>query len=38
MDPMLMAARMGWDIYPCGRNTQPGEVPFVRFLGIILVD
>jgi predicted metal-binding protein len=37
-DPMVMAARQGWDIYPCGSNTQPQEVPFVRFLGLVLVD
>jgi len=31
-----MAARAGWDIYPCGPNT--GEVPFGSALGLVMID
>ena len=37
VDMYLMAARAGWDIYPCGRSTKEEEVPFGRRLSLVLI-
>ena len=38
IDSMVMAAGVGWDIYPCGRSVKPEDVPFVRRMGLVLID
>jgi predicted metal-binding protein len=38
MDVFGMAARVGWDIYPCGAGLSPRDVPFGRGIGIVLID
>ena len=37
MDAFLMATKMGWDIYPCGRSTNPEDVPLGRRVGLVLI-
>jgi len=37
MDAFMMATRQGWDVYPVGESTKPGEVPCLSSLGIVLV-
>lgn len=37
MDAYKMAAQVGWEIYPIGKETQATEVPFITHLGLILV-
>jgi len=37
MDAYRMAAQVGWEIYPIGRQTQPSDVPFISHLGLILI-
>ncbi|MFC1940588.1 DUF2284 domain-containing protein [Chloroflexota bacterium] len=38
MDCFRMAANVGWDIYPIGRETSPEEVPYGLRLGLVLID
>ena len=37
MDAYTMAARMGWDIYPCGQSANPDDLPHGTRLGIVLI-
>ena len=37
MDVFTMAARVGWDLYPIGKSSEPDEVPCARELGLVLV-
>jgi len=37
MDAFIMAAKVGWDIYPIGASTSPSEVPCGSTLGLVLV-
>jgi predicted metal-binding protein len=37
MDAFLMAARIGWDVYPLGRTTSPAEAPHGVALGLVLI-
>lgn len=37
MDVYRMAAREGWEIYPVGAATTPSDVPFVSYIGLVLV-
>lgn len=37
MDVFGMAARMGWDIYPCGAGVSPEDVPLGRRIGIVFI-
>ena len=37
MDCFSMAANVGWDIYPIGRETSPEEVPYGLRLGLVLI-
>jgi predicted metal-binding protein len=37
IDVFGMAARMGWDIYPCGQSLSPEDVPFGRRMGLVLI-
>ena len=33
----LMAAKMGWDIYPVGRSSKPSDIPHGTRLGLVLI-
>ena len=37
MDCFNMAANVGWEIFPIGRETEPEEVPYGLRLGLVLV-
>ncbi len=37
IDCYAMATRVGWDIYPIGRETKPEEIPYGLRLGLVLV-
>jgi predicted metal-binding protein len=37
MDAYIMATRVGWDIYPIGRQTSPSSIPYGHRLGLILI-
>lgn len=37
MDVLMMATKVGWDVYACGKSIKPEEVPFVRKAGVILI-
>ena len=37
IDAYLMAAKVGWDIYPIGRATVSSEVPCASILGLVLI-
>ena len=37
MDVYRMAARQGWDMYPVGESTRPGDVPCLTAVGLVLV-
>jgi len=37
MDAFAMAANMGWDIYPLGSCSRPGDAPRASVLGLVLV-
>ena len=37
IDCFAMATRVGWDIYPIGRETKPEEVPYGLRLGLVLI-
>lgn len=37
MDAYTMAANMGWDIYPCGKDVNPNDVPHGTRLGLVLI-
>ena len=37
MDAYTMAANMGWDIYPCGKDANPDDVPHGTRLGLVLI-
>jgi predicted metal-binding protein len=37
MDAFMMAAKVGWDIYPIGASVSPSEVPFGNKLGLVLI-
>jgi predicted metal-binding protein len=37
MDVFKMASRAGWDIYPVGFSTNPADVPFVSYIGLVLI-
>jgi len=37
MDAFIMAAKVGWDIYPIGRSLPPSEVPHGTKLGLVLI-
>lgn len=37
MDVFMMATKMGWDIYPCGVNTKPEDLPHGTRLGLVLI-
>ncbi len=37
MDAFLMAAKVGWDIYPIGGSISPRAVPYGTRLGLVLI-
>ena len=37
MDAYVMAAKVGWDIYPIGRSTVAADVPHALRLGLVLI-
>ena len=37
MDVFMMSTKMGWEIYPCGFNQKPEDVPIARLGGLILI-
>jgi len=37
MNAFLMAAKVGWDVYPIGRCSDPAEVPHGTMLGLVLI-
>jgi len=37
IDAMTMAARAGWDVYPIGGSTRPGDIPHGTYVGLVLV-
>lgn len=37
MNAFTMAAKVGWDIYPCGKGTNPKDLPHGTRLGIVLI-
>jgi predicted metal-binding protein len=37
MDAYMMAAKVGWDVYPLGRSTVPADVPYGVALGLVLI-
>lgn len=37
MNAFVMAAKVGWDIYPIGRATSPADVPHGTRLGLVLI-
>ena len=37
MDVFAMAAKVGWDIYPLGGSSRPGDAPRASLLGLVLV-
>jgi len=38
MDVFGLAARVGWDIYPCGYRSKPEDIPHGRAIGLVLVS
>lgn len=38
MDVFNMAARQGWEIYPCGARVDPHGLPHVLLVGLVLID
>ena len=38
IDSMITAARVGWDVYPCGVSVKAEDVPYVRRMGMVLID
>lgn len=38
MDVFAMAARMGWDVYPCGAGVKPEDVPQAMQAGLVLIE
>jgi len=38
IDAYTMAAKVGWDIYPIGRISQPSEIPNASRLGLVLIS
>ncbi len=37
MDAFLMAAKVGWDVYPIGVSAVPSEIPHGTRLGLVLI-
>lgn len=37
MDAFTMAARQGWEIYPCGERVERKDLPHVLLVGLILI-
>ncbi len=37
MDAFLMAAKVGWEVYPIGASVLPSEVPYGVRLGLVLI-
>jgi predicted metal-binding protein len=37
MDAFAMAANVGWEIYPLGSSSRPGDAPRASLLGLVLV-
>lgn len=37
MDAFIMAANVGWEVYPIGRSLSPSEVPHGTRLGLVLI-
>ncbi len=37
MNAFLMAAKVGWDVYPIGPSANPTEVPHGTMLGLVLI-
>ncbi len=38
MDPITMASKIGWKIYPIGKNTPSGQVPYGTEMGLVLIQ
>jgi predicted metal-binding protein len=38
MDVYRMVARVGWDIYPIGKRTNPADAPHGVRIGLVLID
>lgn len=38
IDVFTMAARRGWEIYPCGNRVEPNIIPHVLLVGMILIS
>jgi len=38
MDAYRMAARVGWEVYPLGKTTQPADAPHGVRLGLVMID
>ena len=37
MDVFAMAAKVGWDVYPLGGDSRPGDAPEASLFGLVLV-
>ena len=37
IDAFSMAAKRGWEIYPCGARVEPDKLPHVLLIGLILI-
>jgi predicted metal-binding protein len=37
IDAFTMAAKRGWEIYPCGARVEPDKLPHVLLIGLILI-
>jgi len=37
IDAFTMAAKRGWEIYPCGTRVEPEKLPHVLLIGLILI-
>jgi len=37
MDAFRMAVRQGWDVYPVGKLTVPGDIPHLSYFGLVLI-
>jgi hypothetical protein len=37
IDVFSMAARRGWEIYPCGERIEGEDIPHVLLVGLVLI-
>ncbi|NLC69763.1 MAG: hypothetical protein GX751_00215 [Desulfuromonadaceae bacterium] len=38
MDPITMASKVGWKVYPIGKKTTPDQIPYGVEMGLVLIQ